>query len=108
MLYSTVFYMVLVLRDFIVITELLSFQTCLILKSSLLLLIHSRPFLLLRLPYFIATVSLVHFCPVFVGQKETDLHLSHLIVIYQFIIINFRRIQQAMRLAEKAHFMRRV
>ena len=81
MIYSTVFYMVLGLRDSIVITELLSFQTGLILKSSLLLLIHSRPFLLLLLPYFIATVSLVHFCPVFVGQKETDLHLSHLLFI---------------------------
>ena len=61
MIYSTVFHTVLVLRDFIVITELLSFQTCLILKCSQPLLIHSRPFLLLRLPYFIATVSLVHF-----------------------------------------------
>ena len=61
--------MVLVLRDFIDITELLSFQTCLILKSSVLLLIHSRPFLLLRLPYFIATVSLVHFWPCFCGSE---------------------------------------
>ena len=80
MIYSTVFYMVLGLRDAIVITELLSFQTGLILKRSLLLLIHSPPFLLLLLPYFIATVSLVHFCPVFV-EKETDLHLSHLLFI---------------------------
>ena len=77
--------MVLVLRDFIVITELLSFQICLILTSSLLLLIHSRPFLLLRLPYFIATVSLVRFLSFFfVGQKATDLHLSHLLFIIYY------------------------
>ena len=99
--------MVLVLRDFIAITELLSFQTCLILKSSLLLLIHSRPFLLLRLPYFIATVSLVHFCPVF-RAIEGDRSPPESPVIYQLIIINFRRIQHAMRLVEKARFMRRV
>ena len=59
MIHNTVFYMFLVLSDFIVSTLLLSFQTCLALKSFLLLLIHSRLglFLLLRLPYFIATVS---------------------------------------------------
>ena len=77
--------MVLVLRDFIVITELLSFQTCFILKSSLLLLIHSRPF-------FASPPSLFYryclfsafFVLVFVGQKATDLHLSHLLFIIYY------------------------
>ena len=90
--------MVFVLRDFII-TKLLSFQTCLILKSSLLLLVHSRPFLLLRLPYFIAIVSLVHFVPLFSSEKARDLHLCHLLFI---IYYNKVPIQHAMRLIEKA------
>ena len=103
MIYSTVFHTVLVLRDFIVITELLSFQTCLILKSSLLLLIHSRPFLLLRLPYFIATVSLVHFLSLFSWVRRRQ--ISTWVTCYlSFIIINFRRIQHAMRLVLKNNF----
>ena len=71
--------MVLVLRDFIAITELLSFQTCLILKSSLLLLIHSRPSLFYRYCLFSAFFVLV-----FVDQKATDLHLSHLLFIIYY------------------------
>ena len=83
--------MVLVLRDFIVITELLSFQTCLILKSSLLLLIHSRPFLLLRPSYFIATVSFGIFCPclrrpvsVFMGTSRYEAKVG----CFQIVIFN--------------------
>ena len=91
--------MVFVLRDFII-TKLLSFQTCLILKSSLLLLIHSRPFLLLRLPYFIATVSLAYsafFGLVFVGEGERSPSVPP-------VIYNKVPIQHAIRLAEKACF----
>ena len=80
---------------------------CLILKSSLLLLIHSRPFLLLRHPYFIPTVSLVHFLSLFSWVSRWQ--ISTWVTCYlSFIIINFRRIQHAMRLVEKACFMRRV
>ena len=96
--------MVFVLRDFIII-KLLSFQTCLILKSSLLLLIHSRPFLLPRLPYFITIVSLVHFLPLFSSEKARDLDLCH-----QLFIIYYNKvpIQHAIKLVEKACFMWRV
>ena len=84
--------MVFVLRDFII-TKLLSFQTCLILKSSLLLLVHSRPFLLLRLPYFIAIVSLVLFLAlVFVGEGERSPPVPP--VIYHLLFIKFRYIMQ--------------
>ena len=97
-------YMVFVLRDFII-TKLLSFQTCLVLKSYLLLLIHSRPFFRLRLPYFMAIVSLVHFLSLFSSEKARDLHLCHpLFIIYY----NEVPIQHAIRLVEKACFIWRV
>ena len=55
------------------------YQTCLILKSSLLLLIHSRPSLFYRYCLFSAFFVLV-----FVDQKATDLHLLFIIYYNKF------------------------
>ena len=82
------------------------FQTCLILKSSLLLLIHSRPFFASSpsFSYFIATVSLVHFLSLFSWVRRRQ--FSTWVTCYLlFITINFCRIQHAMRLVEKACFI---
>ena len=70
MIHNTVFYMLLVLRDFIVWTLLLSFQTCLILKSFLLrFFFNSSPSLFYRY------CLLGHFFPLFSWKKAIDLHL---------------------------------
>ena len=70
MIHNTVFYMLLVLRDFIVWTLLLSFQTCLILKSFLLLLIHSRSFFNSSPSLFYRYCLLGHFSPCFRGRRR--------------------------------------
>ena len=62
------------------------YQTCLILKSSLLLLIHSRPFVFLLLPYFIATVFLVHFLSLFSWIRRRQ--ISTWVTCYLFIYYN--------------------
>ena len=70
-----VFYVFLVLRDFIVSTLLLSFQTCLILKSVLLLLIHSRSFFASSPSLFYRYWLLGHFFTLFSWKKARNLHL---------------------------------
>ena len=70
MIHNTVLYMLLVLRDFIVWTLLLSFQTCLILKSFLL-----RSFFNFSPSLFYRYCLLGHFFPLFSWKKAIDLHL---------------------------------
>ena len=72
-------------------------------KSSLLLLIHSRPFLFLLLPYFIATVSLVHFLFLFSWVRRRQ-NSTRVTCYLSFIIINFRGIEHAIRLDIKNTF----
>ena len=100
MIHNTVFYMLLVLRDFIVWTLRLSLQTCLILKSFLLLLIHSWSFFNSSPSLFYRYCLLGHFSPCFRGRRReisicSSCHLS-------LIIIKFR---SAIWLVEKSCFM---
>ena len=100
MIHNTVFYMLLVLRDFIVWTLRLSLQTCLILKSFLLLLIHSWSFFNSSPSLFYRYCLLGHFPPCFRGRRReisicSSCHLS-------LIIIKFR---SAIWLVEKSCFM---
>ena len=98
MIHSTVFYMVFVLRDFII-TNLLSFQTCLILKSSLLLL----KFILGLFCFFVFLIlSLLSlqciFCPCFCRRRR---EISTCATCYLSFIINKVQIHHAIRLVEK-------